>query len=151
VKIWKVILATLVIFAAGAVAGGILVQNGLLARSLKLSAPTPAPPVPGFLSQQRFQERLKKELQLSEDQTNRIDRIFAESNERMKILWGLIGPEVQKELQEVRESIRAVLTPEQREKFEHLLRQPPHRFEGPRRGSRTNQTNSAGSLSKEKQ
>lgn len=135
-KIWKVILATVVIFAAGALAGGILV---------KTFGPKPditKPPVPGILSQQRFQSRLKEKLELTPEQTNRIDKIFAESNERIRILWGLIGPELQKELKEVRDNIRAELSPEQREKFEQLLKS--HRSDG-RRGSRgsTNQTNSA--------
>ena len=136
-KIWKVILATVVIFAAGALAGGILV---------KTLAPKPVaakPPVPGILSQQRFQSRLKEKLELTAEQTNRIDKIFAESNERIRILWGLIGPELQKELQEVRDNIHAELTPEQREKFEQLLK--VHRSDG-RRGPRggTNQMNAAG-------
>ena len=138
-KIWKVILATIVIFAAGALAGGILV---------KTRGPKPAitkPPVPQILSQQRFQSKLKEKLELSPEQTNRIDRIFAESNERIRILWGLIGPELQKELTEVRDNIRSELTPEQREKFEQLLKS--HRSDG-RRGSRgsTNQTNSGEAL-----
>ena len=138
-KIWKVILATIVIFAAGALAGGILV---------KTRGPKPAitkPPVPQILSQQRFQSKLKEKLELSPEQTNRIDKIFAESNERIRILWGLIGPELQKELTEVRDNIRSELTPEQREKFEQLLKS--HRSDG-RRGSRgsTNQTNSGEAL-----
>jgi Spy/CpxP family protein refolding chaperone len=137
VKIWKVILATIVIFVAGAFVGGMWVKSSTP------SAPPPKPPVPGILSQQRFQERLKKELDLTADQTNRIDRIFHESKARIEILWGLIGPEVQKERQEVHDNIRAILTPEQREKFEQLLKQPPHRSDGQRRSSRsTNQTNS---------
>ena len=142
-KIWKVILATIVIFAAGAFVGGIIVKN-------RTPQSLPAkPPVPPILSQQRFQEKLKKELQLTAEQTNRIDRIFAESNERIKILWDLIGPEMQKERQEVYGSIRAELTPEQRERFEQLLKHPPYRGDG-RRGSRggTNQTNSANAVAK---
>jgi hypothetical protein len=119
VKVWKVILATIVIFAAGAIAGGILVK-------------TLWAPVPEILSRQFFQARLKRELQLSADQTNRIDKIFSESNERLKIIRGLVAPEEKKELQEVRDSIRAILTAEQREKFEQLLKQP-HRPDGQRR------------------
>jgi Spy/CpxP family protein refolding chaperone len=139
VKIWKVILATLVIFAAGMFAGGIAVNK------FRPAPPPPKPPVPPILSQHRFQEKLKKELQLTADQTNRIDRIFAESNARIKIIWDLLGPEMQKERKEVYESIRAELTPEQREKFEQLLKEPPRRPDGQRRGSHpgTNQTNTA--------
>ncbi len=135
-KIWKVILATVVIFAAGMLAGGILVKT------VGPKPPLPKPLVPQILAQQRFQSRLKEKLELTPEQTNRIDRIFAESNERIRILWGLIGPELQKELTEVRDSIRAELTAEQREKFEQLL--ISHRPDGRRapRGG-TNQTNSA--------
>ena len=141
-KIWKVILATIVIFAAGAFSGGLLVK------SLKPPAPSAKAPVPPVLSQQRFQEKLKRELQLTADQTNRIDKIFSESNARIKILWELVGPEMQKERHEVYESIRGILTSEQRQRFEQLLKQSPHRPDGQRRGSRggTNQTNSATSF-----
>jgi XapX domain-containing protein len=130
VKVWKVILATVVIFAAGALAGVLF---------SKARVPLPSPPkapVPGILSQERFQAKLKEKLELTPDQTNRVDKVFSESNERIKILWDLIGPEVQKERQVVYENIRAILTPEQRDKFEQLLKQPPHRPEGQRRGPR---------------
>jgi Spy/CpxP family protein refolding chaperone len=138
VKVWKVILATIVIFAAGALAGGLFVK------SRTAQAPPPKPPVPGIISQQHFQARLKKELELSAEQTNRIDKIFAESNARIKIYWDLLSPDVQKERQVVYENIRAELTPAQREKFEQLLKQPPRRPDGQRRGPRgTNQPNSA--------
>lgn len=128
-KIWKVILATVVIFAAGMFAGGLLVNN---------TRP------PQFFPQQFFQARLKKELQLTADQTNRLDKIFVESNARRKTLMDLIEPEMKKERREVHEEIRAILTSEQREKFEQLLKQPPpHRPDGSRRGPRpgTNSTN----------
>ena len=135
-KIWKVILATIVIFAAGALAGGLFVNNRIA------QAPPPKPPVPGIISQQHFQARLKSELKLTADQTNRIDKVFADGNARIKIIWDLLGPEVQKERQVVYENIRAILTPEQREKFEQLLKEPPRRPDqrrGPRPG--TNSTN----------
>ncbi|HEY0549731.1 MAG TPA: hypothetical protein VGF13_09020 [Verrucomicrobiae bacterium] len=137
-KIWKVILATIVIFAAGAFAGGMFIK------SRAVQPPLPKPPIPQILSQERFQAKLKEKLQLTSEQTNRIDKVFAESNARIKIIWGLLGPEMQKERQEVAENIRAILTPEQRENFEQLLKQP-HRSDGQRRGPRsgTNSTNSA--------
>ena len=127
-KIWKIILATLVIFAAGLLAGALLFKE-----------------TPRFLPQQFFQARVKKELQLTADQTNRLDRIFSESNARRKTLMDLIEPEMKKERQEVHDEIRAILTAEQREKFEQLLKQPPpHRPDGPRRPrTGTNITNSA--------
>ena len=136
-KVWKVILATVVIFVAGAFAGGLFVRTFS-------TPPPPKQPVPPVISQQRFQEKLKRELQLTADQTNRVDKIFSESNARIKIIWDLLNPEMQKERQEVYENIRAVLTPEQRERFEQLLKQS-HRPDG-RRGARagTNQQSTTG-------
>jgi hypothetical protein len=138
VKIWKIILATVVIFIAGAFAGGMFIKSR-----------TPPQPIPPILSQQRFQQKLKRELQLTGDVTNRIDKIFAESNARIKMTWDLLNPEMQKELKETRDAIRAELTPEQREKFEQLLKQS-HRPDG-RRGPRggTNGTNSGTSAKPE--
>ena len=140
-KIWKVILATIVIFAAGALAGGLLVKT------LTPPPPPPKPPVPPIISQQRFQDKLKRELQLNGDQTNRMDKIFHESNARIKILWDLVGPEMQKERQEVYENIRAILNAEQREKFEQLLKQS-HRPDGQRRSRATNQPSTTGTGTK---
>jgi Spy/CpxP family protein refolding chaperone len=121
VKAWKVILPTVVIFGAGALAGGLFVNY----RTAK-PAP-PKPPVPWISFQERFQARLTAKLDLAPDQTNRLHKIFTESNERMRILWGLIGPELEKERQEVHASILTVLNPEQRTKYEEMLKQPPYR------------------------
>ena len=145
-KIWKVILATIVIFAAGAFVGGTMVKVRT-ARSATVTPTKSAPP--SALLQERFQARLKKELQLNADQTNRIDKIFAESNARIKILWELVGPEMQKERQEVRESIRGILTPEQRETFEKLLKESQHRSDG-RRNSRPGTNSMSSTNLKEK-
>ena len=138
-KIWKVIFATLVIFAAGALAGGMFV------RSITPPATPATGPTMANAPQQFFQARLKKELQLTADQTNRLDKVFVESNARRKTIISLIDPELKKERQEVHDEIRAILTAEQREKFEQLLKQPPpHRPVGrgrPRSG--TNMTNAA--------
>lgn len=136
-KIWKAILATLVIFAAGMFAGGLVAKKVLPPKPL----PVAAPPVD---MQQRFYQKLKKELELTADQTNRLDKIFVEGNARVKIIWDLMAPELQKERQEVYENIRAVLNPPQREKFEQLTKErPPRRpdSDGSRRGPKSGETN----------
>jgi len=128
VKIWKVILATLVIFAAGFLTGGIVMKDRKppAAPVIRADASPPSP----VIIQERFLERMKHDLNLTEEQTNRLDKIFYESRERTKILMDLINPELQAELREVREKIRAELTPEQQQKFEELLKHP-HRPPGP--------------------
>jgi len=136
VKIWKVILATLVIFAAGMFAGGLVAKKVFPQKPL----PIAAPPVD---MQQRFYQKLKRELELTADQTNRLDKIFVEGNARVKIIWDLMAPELQKERQEVYENIRAVLNPEQREKFEQLTKERPRKSDsdGSRRGPKPGETN----------
>lgn len=142
-KIWKVILATLVIFAAGAFTGALVVKS---------TQPTPVKEfisLPGQMFQGRVLEQMKKELNLTPEQNRRMEEIFSENHKRMKILWDLINPEVQAELKEVRDKVRAELTPEQRTKFEEMLKHPPQRrFEGPRRPrSGTNSSNDAKMMS----
>jgi len=53
-----------------------------------------------------------------------------EGQERVREIWSLVGPEMQEELQAVREEIRRELTPEQHRKFEQLMRERrPRPFE----------------------
>jgi Spy/CpxP family protein refolding chaperone len=140
VKIWKIIFATAVIFTAGFLTGE-LVSKALSLPKREFVA------LPVSMYQGRILERMKKELDLNPGQKERVAKIFAENHERMKILWDLINPEVQSELREVREKIRAELNPEQREKFEQLLKQraPPHRNEVDRvRRLKTSESNQAG-------
>lgn len=118
-KIWKVIFATAVIFTAGLLAG--LVAG----RKTQPSSPAPKEPIPPIWSQQRFYEKLRKELDLTADQTNRINKVFAEGNEQVRVIWDLLSPELQKQRQETYESVRAVLNPEQRAKFEKLVKERP--------------------------
>ena len=83
-----------------------------------------------MIVQERFLQQMKRELNLTPEQTNRLDKIFAESRERMKILMDLIEPEWRGELRDVREKIVAELRPDQREKFEQMLKHPRGRGDG---------------------
>ena len=122
-KIWKVILATLVIFSAGVLAGGLVVKS--FQPPLPMGHQTSA--VPERWMQRMLLERMKAELSLTPEQKQHIEKIFAESQGRMSELWDIINPEIQTELREVREKIRAELRPEQLDKFEQLLKRPPQR------------------------
>lgn len=129
-KVWKVILATLVIFAAGFVTGSLLSRKPVSPPPQKPPAETTVTPPPPELVQRRFLGRMKHELNLTPEQFERLDKIFAESRERMKILMDIIEPEWRGELRDVREKIIAELQPEQRAKFEEMLKH--HRKDGKR-------------------
>jgi Spy/CpxP family protein refolding chaperone len=132
VNIWKVIFSTLVIFAAGLATGSFLSRESKPQQQPVLR-PEPAPPVPAWIVQQRFLQTLKRELDLNPDQVKRLDSVFEDSRQRMRILMELINPELQAEKREVADKIRAELTPDQRVKFEQLLKHP-HR-PGERKGT----------------
>src|SRR5688572_9215048 len=115
---WKVILATLVIFIAGLVTGAIGVQ-----RLLKPAGPQPrGEVVHPWMLRDGFRAELERRLQLSAEQSERIERITREGQERVREISSLVTPEIQAELKAVREEIRETLTPEQRVKFEEMLR-----------------------------
>jgi len=150
---WKVVCATLVIFIAGIVTGATLVRvaQGGRARWIQRppvenrGQPNPgnptspnlpndprAPKAPnaatGLLSRE-FIQILERQLQLTAEQREQIGRIMTEGQERVRELRTRIDPELRKELQQTREQIRSVLTPEQRQQFEQLMKRPPRRNE----------------------
>jgi Spy/CpxP family protein refolding chaperone len=123
---WKVILATMVIFVCGVVTGAMLTRTMAPKTEPALAAlPAPARPFAApMLQLQRanFLKLMDKQLDLSADQRDEIGRIMKASQERTQPLWNQIAPQMSDELKNVREEIRAVLTPEQRKKFVELLK-----------------------------
>ena len=146
-KNWQVIFATLVIFGAGVVTGGVLViysdraqhhfsrqhknENPRLLplvgnpnpREEKFPQPINLPPHGGLRT--NFVEKLQNDLKLTPEQHRRIEKIVAESQERTKELWKQAGQPFRKEVQDTKEKIRSELTPQQREKFEEMTQRLP--------------------------
>src|SRR4051812_4691261 len=123
VKIWKVILATLVIFGAGVITGGLLVNHVV---KIKKTANKPAPPLQALTPwQQRSRDllhRMERELDLTPEQRQHVEKIIMESQERTRSLWKPIAPQMNREMVRVREEMREELTPEQRKRFDELLK-----------------------------
>lgn len=127
---WKVILATIVIYAAGVVTGGLLVRQAIPAQT----APPPVktmtvvpigPPTP--LQRIDVLKRISKQLDLSPEQHRHVERILRQHAERTKPMLDEINPRLREELSRTRELIRAELTPEQQAKFSELLKlRPPY-------------------------
>jgi len=156
VNVWKVVCATLVIFLAGIITGATLVRfaqvgprswrsqravvdpRGLstprpLANPANLgprspTLPSSAPKAPSLLSRE-FIQLLERRLELSSEQREQIGQIMREGQERIRELRSTIDPQLRKELQQTRERIRAVLSPEQREQFERMMKRPARRTE----------------------
>jgi uncharacterized membrane protein len=129
---WKVIFATVVIFGAGVITGGLLVnyvqhsnqkpQHAKPAATVAVRAAVtnqPSPPTesnkirpPEILSKQ-FLQQLDDSLRLKVEQREAIQKIITEGQNQMR-----------KVVQDSRLEIREVLTPEQRKQFDELVKRP---------------------------
>jgi Spy/CpxP family protein refolding chaperone len=132
VKAWKPILAALVIFAAGVVTGGLtldLKRPPWNPRAGPRSDSIRKPYVSGRWDVQlrEISKRMEERLDLTLDQRERITAIVRETQSRMKALWEDVAPKTREEMRQMRDKIRAELTPEQREKFEEIFKQRTER------------------------
>jgi Spy/CpxP family protein refolding chaperone len=125
VNVWKVIFATVVIFGAGVVTGGLVVRH-----SERLSLSENSRPG-GFRAAQPFSaggmrldflRRLQRDLDLTPGQRERVDEILSASQERSRKLMEPVLPQARQEVQRAKEEFRAVLTPAQQERFDQLLK-----------------------------
>jgi len=127
VNSWKVILATLIIFGTGVVTGGLLVSYAVHVNPVS-RPPNKVPPMPQQAVtpwQQRTREllrRMDKELNLTPEQHQHIEKLVTESSERTRQLWKPIAPQMNKEMQHLHEQMRDVLTPDQQPKFDALAK-----------------------------
>lgn len=112
-KVILVVLATVVIFAAGVVTGGLVAR--------KSTAPAPA----SFPFWGRFEamHRAIDQLALRPDQRGRIHRIIRDNQELIGDYFKILEPDMQDVFQKMRRQINAELTPEQRQRFEEVMRQ----------------------------
>jgi hypothetical protein len=135
VNFWKVILATIVIYGAGVMSGGLLVNRVDHSRfrpqhrpdfpalsvnsNTAISGQSPmvprSPRPPDFMSRP-FLQQLDEELHLKPDQHEAIQKIIDEGQNLMR-----------KTTTDTRLEIRDVLTQAQRDKFDDLVKRPPLR------------------------
>lgn len=131
---WKVIFATVVIFGAGVITGGLLVNYVQHSRPKAAHRPAasearPAVAIvvtnspvrladavkarpPEVLSKQ-FLQRLDENLHLAPDQHEAIQKIISDGQNQMR-----------KVLQDARLEIREILTPDQQTQFDALMKRP---------------------------
>lgn len=133
----KVILATIVIFGAGVITGGLLVDHVKHPAYSKPPHPPTSPALsnemgemPGQLRapilNKQFVEQLNDELQLTKDQREQIQKIISQGQQSTHDLWKLVAPQFQLVSRETRQQIRNVLNPDQRKQFEILMKQQRH-------------------------
>ena len=87
--------------------------------------PPPGPPRPPG----PFTRQMELRLELSEEQERQIHSILRTSREESEAIRRELRPRLESQLQATRDRIASVLTPEQRVKFEALVREDRHRAE----------------------
>ncbi len=123
-KEWKVILATLVIFAAGVLTGGLLVNHSVKPRSKPANSGIKQPARgPAYESRFQYIRMMERQLELSPEQRDKIDHLIDASQLRTKGILDSVQPKVNDELKRVKEQIREQLNPDQRKKFDELNKQ----------------------------
>ena len=118
-----VVLATVVIFAAGVVTGGLLIK--------KLDNPHVLPSGQPFWSRFEVTRRAVDELdrrgELTPEQRLQIEQVIRDNQELIAEYFSILEPDVQQVFRKMREGIRAELTPEQRKRFEEFTRKKLNR------------------------
>ncbi|MFI5176753.1 MAG: hypothetical protein ACHQKY_17975 [Terriglobia bacterium] len=115
----KIVGLLVLIFLLGAITGSLgyrlLEEKGALASSTR--------PAPGTSRRGEVVEKFTRELNLTAEQTQRLNSIFAENEQRFSELHKSFKPQADAIRQEGRTKIRAMLTDEQKVKFEDILKQ----------------------------
>jgi Spy/CpxP family protein refolding chaperone len=107
-----------IVFLLGVAVGGIA-GYGYARRSVSLaSAPQPEP-----VRRAHRVEQLTGELGLTSDQAKQLDAILLQWHGQMKAIHDQTDSQIEQLRQKGRDEIRAILTPEQKPKFEEFLRQ----------------------------
>jgi hypothetical protein len=148
VNAWKVILATLVIFIAGVMTGGLLVRNAMRFEQLvssdvsskqspRQNKPTNGPGGgnvgfialnnPWAIRNRELLRRMDRELDLTPEQHKSVEALMQASEERTRVLWKPIAPQMNKEAQLVRNEIRTILMPDQQKVFDGFKNRQPLR------------------------
>jgi hypothetical protein len=128
VNAWKPILAAVVIFAAGVVTGGFVVDFGA-PKSLRAfpreRGPRNAERGPGSQMEGQLNwlmKRIQRDLKLTDKQAATVESAFKASREEMKLTFEELRPRMRASTEKLKESLRDDLTEEQIAKFEKYLR-----------------------------
>lgn len=128
---WKVILAALVIFGTGLVTGAILgkVTEAKPAVPATVARPNNNNSRPGqtlpleHLRRLELMGRVQRELNLTAEQRRRIEKIIGDGQEHVRELWEEVEPDIHGELRDVQQKLCTELTPDQKQRFNQLMKQ----------------------------
>ena len=129
----------MVIFGTGVVTGGLLVRHAGPARDRRpqrvIGAVQQAQTTSAGMLRIEFLRRMERELALTPDQREPVDKVLKEGQERMKKLMETVEPRRKEEYKKTIEEFRAVLRPEQQKRFDELLKHQQQRTRDSRKGA----------------
>lgn len=134
----QILAAAFLIFASGGATGYFYAKNQQtdpIPAQTKLTSGGRAPWM-GRDPLRYFVRFLEDKINISEAQKEQINTIIEESNLSMKKIWDDVRPKASEQMAQTNEKIKAVLTPEQVEKFDTLMeefRNKRFKGRGPRR------------------
>jgi hypothetical protein len=73
-----------------------------------------------------FLHRIQRDLDLSPEQREQIDKLLKDSQERTRKIMEPVSPAFHAEVQRTKEEFRAVLTPDQQKRFDDLVKLQRH-------------------------
>ena len=95
VKTWKIILATLVIFTAGIITGGMVVRRAMAPNLARFHKTWENSRTQWMIQRPEFFQRMKVELNLTPEQAEKVETLIRQSHLRTEPLWELINPLLQ--------------------------------------------------------
>jgi Spy/CpxP family protein refolding chaperone len=117
----------MVIFGTGVVTGGLLVRHVQPGHDRRpqhsTNAVHTAQSSSAGVMRIDFLRRMERELNLTPEQREPVDRILKEGQDRMKKLMETVEPRRREEFKKTLEEFRTVLTPEQQTRFDTLVKQ----------------------------
>lgn len=131
-KPWKAILAAVVIFLAGMTSGAMAAHLYRIKgrRPAPPNVPANPPPMRSMGQRIEFMRRLGDKLALTPEQRERIDRHLHKCQQNLRELWEPLEPIATEEMDLLRQRMESELRPDQRERFEALLKERPARGAG---------------------
>ena len=118
-KPWRAILAAAILFLCGTVTGAL---GHRAWNDAQLKVQRDASLKDWIESRVGNPARLQQELGLSHEQTQRVETILTEGRSRLREVWKACQPQMREEVKRVRERIEAELLPDQKPRFEELMR-----------------------------
>lgn len=120
---WKVIFATMVIFACGVVTGVLVIRTQGLPEAPPSIASVPSPGAPGPVPVWNYITRLNSKLDLTPEQLHKIEKIMQDSQATNAAIRKTIAPLLKAEVERDHKAINDLLTAEQQPKYAELLKE----------------------------